>query len=83
MKMAPRNSFLSWRRADAPGPLDQIGEQLANQFFRRLVLEVSRLVEPFGGIADHHFGLIDWKHIEKNESLPEMIPRPRCADPAN
>ena len=34
--------ILSWRRADAPGPLDQIGEQLANQFFRRLVLEVSR-----------------------------------------
>src|SRR5689334_7880673 len=50
-------------------PAGQVDEQLADQFFRRLVGQVAVAVEFGGGVADHDLRLIDREHIQKDKNL--------------
>jgi hypothetical protein len=48
---------------------------LPDQIPCRLLLKISPRIEPLGGVADHHFRLIESMHIEKDKDLAEMVLR--------
>jgi hypothetical protein len=55
---------------------------LADQFLRCFVRKVSIRVKSLRRICDHHFRLIDRKHVYIHEDLPQVTLRPSCPERA-
>ena len=52
-------------------------KQLGNEFPGLVVDQVSVGVEPFRGIWDHNFRIIQRKHVQKDTALTQVILGPR------
>ena len=62
--------------------LDVVREQFADQVLGLLVGQVALIVEAFRRI-DHHFRLVHRVHVQKHESLAQMVLRAGSADDTN
>jgi hypothetical protein len=54
-------------------PVHKIPEQLPDEVLGRAVRETTLRIKTLGGIADHHFGLVERMHVQSDKDLPQVI----------